>query len=126
MRSINLIILIACFLNANIAFALRCGHSLVDLGDYKEDVYEKCGDPESIETHIERRGVRNYASGSRYFSNPIQTFPSGAVNLGQEQYAEIEITVEEWIYDFGRSRFKQFLRFENGKLKEIKNLGRGD
>ncbi|MEQ1528847.1 MAG: DUF2845 domain-containing protein, partial [Methylococcales bacterium] len=32
---------------------------------------------------------------------------------------------EEWVYNFGRSRLKQHLRFENGVLKEIRNLGRG-
>ena len=105
-------------------FALRCGHALVDLGDYKADVIEKCGEPESIETHVEKRGESNFASGSQ--SNNRRFYSGAAVGFGQQQYVEIEVIVEEWIYDFGRRRFQHYLRFENGKLKEIKSLGRGD
>jgi len=97
------------------ALALRCGQELVKIGDYKTEVLDKCGSPESIETHTE------YASqsyGARLHSKHLSS--------GQRrQYVE-EIKVEEWIYNFGRTRLKQYLRFENGRLTFIESLHRGD
>jgi len=40
-----------------------------------------------------------------------------------QQYEEIQ--VDEWVYNLGRLRLRQYLRFENGRLKEVKSLGRG-
>jgi hypothetical protein len=37
----------------------------------------------------------------------------------------VDIIVEEWVYNFGSSRLQQYLRFENGRLMEIRNLERG-
>lgn len=113
-------------------FALYCGNFLVDVGMYKREVLRKCGDPESVDTHIEKRAVNNsaalsqyYGNGSQYYGNGSQPYPNAAINLGQQQYYEIDVVVEEWFYDFGRRRFQQLLRFENGKLIEIKELGYG-
>ena len=94
------------FLNA--VFALRCGNSLVDIGDYKNDVYAKCGAPESIDTRTKVIG--------NTFHFPFRT-------LDIQQYEEVQ--VETWIYNFGSIRLQQYLRFENGVLVEIKSLGRG-
>ncbi len=106
------------------AAALRCGRDLVELGDYKDDVYAICGEPESVTTHTEIRGNRNYAEGSQYFGNGAR-YPNSAIGYGQDNFRQVEIMVEEWIYNFGRSRLKQYLRFENGQLKEVRDLGRG-
>ncbi|MDP2901599.1 MAG: DUF2845 domain-containing protein [Methylovulum sp.] len=124
MKQSQSLFLLLCLLFSQATFALRCGHALVDLGDYKADVIDKCGEPESIETHIESRGESNFASGSQ--SNHRRSYSGAAVGFGQQHYVEIEVIVEEWIYDFGRRRLQQYLRFENGKLKEIKSVGRGD
>jgi hypothetical protein len=35
------------------------------------------------------------------------------------------IAIDEWLYNFGSTRFMQFLHFENGQLKSIKDLGYG-
>ena len=43
--------------------------------------------------------------------------------IDTEEYDEVK--VETWIYNFGSMRFKQYLRFENDVLVEIKTLGRG-
>ncbi|MDO9103499.1 MAG: DUF2845 domain-containing protein [Methylovulum sp.] len=123
MKLLILLFLSLCLCFADAAYALRCGHELVDLGDYKADVIDKCGEPESIETHIERRGGSDFASRSRYYGNG--KYPRASGNYGQQQYVEIEVVVEEWVYDFGRRKFQQYLRFENGRLKEIKRLDRG-
>lgn len=112
MKHSKLLLLSLCLLFSHSVFALRCGHTLVDLGDYKEDVIDKCGEPESIESHIERRGASNFVDQS-----------SRRQGSGALLYTEIEVVVEEWIYNFGRRRFKQYMRFENGKLIEIRDLG---
>ena len=93
---------------ADDAFALRCGHKLVRIGEYKADVLEKCGEPDSVE---ERRAIR----GSRL------RHPYGALEISQFE----EVLIEEWIYNFGPRKFQQFLEFENGELKKISNLGYG-
>lgn len=103
-------------------YALRCGHELVDIGDNKNDVLDKCGEPESIDSHIERRGASNYAN-ARIGRGAYQ---GNSIGYGQQNYIEVDVVVEEWIYNFGRRRLEQYLRFENGRLKEIKTLGRGD
>jgi hypothetical protein len=111
MKQSKLLLLSLCILFSHPVFALRCGYTLVDIGNYKEEVIDKCGEPQSIESHIERRGVSNVVGQSQYYGN------------GTILYTEIEVVVEEWIYDFGRRKFKQYMRFENGRLTEIKDLG---
>lgn len=92
----------------NAAYALKCGRELIQVGDYRDEVLELCGKPDSVETHFEVV--------SRKLRFPFRT----------QDYQEIvEIEVEEWVYNLGRRRFRQYLRFENGVLKEIKSLGRG-
>ncbi|MGZ8192970.1 MAG: DUF2845 domain-containing protein [Methylobacter sp.] len=101
-------LLLCLLLFSGAASALRCGRSLVDVGDYKDEVYAKCGEPESVEIHTKVVGITLH--------HPHRT-------LDLQQYEEI--VVEEWIYNFGSSRLRQYLRFENGQLIEIRNLGRG-
>ncbi|OAI09527.1 hypothetical protein A1353_04250 [Methylomonas methanica] len=90
------------------AFALRCGHKLVQVGDYKSEVLEKCGEPDSVE---QRRAIR----GSRL------RHPYGALEIDQFE----EVLIEEWIYNFGPRKFQQLLEFEDGELKKIRNLSYG-
>jgi hypothetical protein len=119
MKRIYFLIMLLCLIFSDVSYGLRCGRELVEIGDHKYDVSEKCGQPNSIERHLERRGGQDSASiGRRFAPNTLR--------LGRQQYSEIDISVEEWIYDFGHSRFRQYLRFENGELTEIKSLGRGD
>jgi Protein of unknown function (DUF2845) len=117
-----LIVLVALFTESALAF--KCGRFIVDEGDYKDDVYDKCGEPDSVQSHYEKRG--NIAHGAVGIgNNPGYRYgPSTSFNAGQAYYQEVDILVEEWLYDFGSSRMRQLLRFENGRLKEIENLGR--
>ncbi|MDD5319126.1 MAG: DUF2845 domain-containing protein [Methylococcales bacterium] len=119
MKQSRLLIISLCFLFSHPVFALRCGQALVDIGSYKEVVIDKCGEPESIETHIEIRGVTDR------FGARIRPSPGTSINFGQQHYTEIEVVVDEWIYDFGPRRFQKSLRFENGRLTEINDLGYG-
>jgi len=103
-----LIILLLGSGTASAKSTMRCGRHLIELGDHKNVVYELCGDPESID-------IRTKIVGSE-LHHPRRT-------LDLHEYEEVE--VEEWIYKFGRNKFRQYLRFENGWLVEIQDLSRG-
>lgn len=113
-----------CLLFSAPLYALRCGHSLVQPSDYKDYVYDICGAPDYIESHYERRGNVNHADATQYNFNRHRRFPNNSFNYGQKYYEEVEVLVEEWVYDFGSARLRKLLRFENGRLKQIENLGR--
>lgn len=121
MKQPTLLLLLLSLLFSRPVFALRCGNLLVELGNYKQMVMNKCGEPESIDSHIERRAVSNSEGLSQYYGNNA----SSGINYGQQQYLEIDVVVDEWLYNFGRNRFQQLLRFENGKLIEIRELEYG-
>lgn len=93
---------------SNDALALRCGHLLVEVGDHKLDVLDKCGEPNFVDRRIGFRGNR-------------LRHPYGALEI--DQFEEVEI--EEWVYDFGPRRLRQQLTFENNILKQINNLDYG-
>lgn len=114
-----LILLIILFIKSQSAFALRCGRELVNRGDYKADVVEKCGEPDYVDSHYERRGYADNAEISNYGLFNERGFPSNRFNYGQQNYRDVEILVEEWTYNFGRSRLRKVLRFENGRLTDI-------
>ena len=108
MKKLNLILaLLLAFVTAD-TFALRCGHKVVSVGDHKYDVLKKCGEPEYIDQRTELVANR--------LRHPYAT-------LEIEQYEQI--VIEEWIYNFGRTKFKQLLLFENGILKAIRSLDYG-
>jgi hypothetical protein len=86
--------------------AMRCGHLLVLEGDYVFSVLQKCGPPQYRDERMEYRGIRLKGKG-----------------LEQEQF--VPVRVEEWLYNFGPQYFMQLLRFENGRLIEIRNLDYG-
>lgn len=89
------------------AWALRCGQLLVVEGDYKLDVYRKCGEPYYRESRVEYRAIR--------IRNP-----------GIEQERWVPVTVEEWTYNFGPTRFMETLIFENNRVIGSRTLGYGD
>ncbi|WP_260839186.1 DUF2845 domain-containing protein [Methylomonas sp. HW2-6] len=95
-------------LAASDVWAMRCGHRLVQVGDYKSEVLDKCGEPDAVE---QRRAIR----GSRL------RHPYGALEIDQFE----EVLIEEWTYNFGRRKFQKLLEFEDGELKKIRDLGYG-
>ena len=124
MKRLNRLIFLLCFLFSAPLFALRCGHSLVESGDYRANVYDKCGEPDSVESHMERRSSANQANIIQFNSNGGQQIPNNALNYGQSYYADTEVLIEEWVYDFGRERLRKLLRFENGRLIQIQDIGK--
>jgi hypothetical protein len=82
------------------ALALRCGDKLVDIGDRKIEVLQKCGDPLFVENWREETIV--YRS-----------------RLERQIRRILSSHIEEWTYNFGANRFIYFLRFVNGRLNRI-------
>lgn len=107
------------------AFALRCGPYVINEGMYRGEVYGKCGPATSVESHIERRSIGNIVQNQQYYGGQRNAFPNSGFGYGQNYTEQVEIVIEEWIYNFGPSQLQQYLRFENGKLMEIRNLSRG-
>ncbi len=102
-------ILLVCLLVSKTTFGFQCGCSIIDIDDRKVDVYKKCGEPESIQT-------RNKTVAVSVFD------PTRQISFIQYE----DVVIDELIYNFGPSRFKRLLRFENNVLKEIKDLQRGN
>ncbi len=90
------------------AHALRCGSRLVSNGDTLAEVKHLCGEPTQVDTREE----------------PV-TF--GAVDRQTGLYVErtVERSVTVVTYNFGPRRLMQELRFRDGKLIDIRNLGFG-
>ena len=79
------------------AHALRCGNYVVNIGDRKHKVLNLCGEPNYVEVYDAPLWTPYY---------PVQR-------------------VEVWTYDFGPTRFLHELRFINGVLFSIDELGYG-
>jgi hypothetical protein len=93
-------------------------------GDRKSYVYETCGEPDYVDSHYERRGSQNYADVRQNNFSHNRRYHNNSFNYGKSHYQDVEVLVEEWVYDFGSSRLRKLLRFENGRLIEVENLGK--
>jgi Protein of unknown function (DUF2845) len=76
---------------------------LVSLGQSPVEVRNKCREPDDVRSSVELRTVRE----------TVRRWVHGT---------SVDVTVERTVevpYDFGPSRFIQFLRFENGRLFSV-------
>lgn len=89
-------------LTAGTALALRCGDNLVSLGDSQFEVLAKCGEPMQ-RTHFEETGGKS----------------------GDKDRHPIRKSIDEWTFNFGPHEFLYFLRFEDGRLSELRTGGYG-
>lgn len=89
-------------LNVSTALALRCGDQLVSVGDSKVEVIAKCGEPMLKTQRDEVVEETDDASKLR-----------------------VTIIIDEWTFNLGPNEFLYFLRFENGKLADIRSGGYG-
>ena len=124
-KKTNYWLLLLGLLMSQTVFALRCGPYVINEGMFKEEVYGKCGRATSMSSHIEKRSTGNIVQNQQYFGRQGNAFPNSSFGYGQDYYVVVDVIVDEWIYNFGSSRIQQYLRFENGKLMEIRNLSRG-
>lgn len=101
------------------ALALRCGNKLVQRGDPMPKVLKICGEPVATQQRsIVRRGVPR----SRVFRD-LRDISDEELLINDRSY--VEVVVEEWTYNFGPRKFMRVVRFENGLVAEVKELGYG-
>lgn len=92
----------------SLADSMRCGSRIVKDGDTIEKVLNVCGDPVTRErTWIQR--APQYELGGTYYSFP-----------GTE-----EVPVDLWTYDFGSNKLMRRVRFVDGLVVSIVELGKG-
>jgi hypothetical protein len=103
------------------ALAFRCGNRIVSEGDHYSKVLKICGEPVGVEERvIYREGL----------TRPRVRFQGpGGLRYEEEvvQYRRswVEVQVEEWTYNFGPARLMQRVRFEDGFVAGIDQLGYG-
>ncbi len=88
------------------ASSLRCGSKLVSEGSSRAETLLKCGEPLSrdVRTVIERTKVK-----------------SGGAAYEVSQETAVVRTIEEWVFNFGRSNFMQKVTFVDGKLRKVES-----
>lgn len=75
----------------------ECSEQVVSVGDSKTDVLARCGEPSLKDSHVEE--IREKLDGTEH-----KTF----------------VTIEEWTYNLGPTRFVRILTFRNSTLANIK------
>ena len=108
-------------LAAGPALAFRCGAKVVTEGDHYSKVLKYCGEPIGVQERVIYRAGRTRPR--------ILTDESNGIPVDREVLAYdrsyVEVQVEEWTYNFGPRRLMQLVRFENGFVVEIDELGYG-
>lgn len=91
------------------ADTMRCNNRLVSTGDTRYDVRATCGEPDDISQRVEYRTAngRCWQEGER-------------VRCERTDERIIEIVIDEWVYDFGRNRFIEYVTFEQGRLVRVR------
>jgi hypothetical protein len=119
--------LLTCLLASPAALALRCGSDVIDEGMRKVEVENKCGPPASKDSRIEYRTVRKQRSIREDYNgyNDLYELRHRRDRHSEEEVETVQVVIEEWVYNFGATRFMQLLIFEDGRLKEIKDMGYG-
>jgi hypothetical protein len=84
----------------------RCASGrLVSVGDHLVDVRNKCGDPDYVGQRVEKRKLREKVRrGGAGYSDEVM------------EEREVEILLDEWIYDLGPKKFTRTALFENGRV----------
>lgn len=96
------------------ADTLACSGRIVSTGDSRYEVKSVCGEPDDASQRVEYRTVRGRVSG------PCRRV-DGKITCSDTREQVIEVVIDEWIYDFGRNRFIEYLTFEQGKLVSVRN-----
>jgi hypothetical protein len=74
---------------------------IVDVGESMYEVRALCRVPDDAQQHVE---TRTTVTGDRR----------------RQVVQQIEVTVDDWTYDFGPDRFIRLLHFENGRLLSVR------
>lgn len=96
------------------ADSLSCNYRIVSSGDSRHEVRSVCGEPDDASQRVEYRTLRGRVVG------PC-TRDGKRVRCSQTQETVVEVVIDEWVYDFGRNRFIQYLTFEQGRLVSVRS-----
>jgi hypothetical protein len=94
------------------ANSMRCDTRLVQEGDSQYEVRSLCGQPDDVQQRTETRRVQ------RAVQRPCAR-GTGTCVVMVDHF--VEVVVDEWVYDFGRQRFLQYLTFEGGVLVSVRS-----
>lgn len=103
-------------------YAFYCDNYIIGEKDTAARVLARCGEPATATswTEEESRGTQIYAGA------PIRTrYGKIVLAQGSMQQQSIIHTVEEWVYNFGPSRFMYIVRFKDGRIVKIDRDGYG-
>jgi hypothetical protein len=97
---------------------MRCGSRLISEGDPGDKVVSECGQPTSVDSWEEER--------YDYFdrlppANRYREFE----RYGNAYRVRVFIRVEVWTYNYGPSRFLDYVRLENGIVRKVYSGGYG-
>jgi hypothetical protein len=93
----------------------RCeGGRLVSTGDHMHEVRNKCGDPDAADQRVEKRTRKER----------VRRWVRGVAEEVTEE-REVEVVLDEWVYDLGPRRFIRTVTFENGRVVHVETGGRG-
>ena len=95
------------------ADSLACNGRIASSGDSRYEVKAICGEPDDASQRVEYRSVRGRVSG------PC-TRENGKLRCEQTREAVVEVVIDEWVYDFGKNRFIEYVTFEQGKLVSVR------
>ena len=109
------------FLAATPALAFRCGSKIVSEGDHYSKVLKYCGEPVGVQERVIYREGRTRPRFRVEGPNGLEY--DREVLRYERSY--VEVLVEEWTYNFGPRRLMQLVRFENGFVTSVDQLGYG-
>ena len=87
---------------------------LVASGDHMHEVRNKCGEPDSAGQRVEKRTRKE----------KVRRWVQGVAEEFTEE-REVEVVLDEWIYDLGPRRFIRTVTFENGRVVHVETGERG-
>lgn len=96
------------------ADSLSCNYRIVSSGDSRHEVRSICGEPDDATQRVEYRTLRGRVVG------PCSR-DGKRVRCSQTQETVVEVVIDEWVYDFGRNRFIQYVTFEQGRLVSVRS-----
>jgi hypothetical protein len=101
--------------------SMRCGNRLVSNGDPKAKVAELCGQP----TQSERRTVLRSGLPRQNYDGDARTRTISESELLIHTRSLVEVEVEVWLYNRGRSSLLRELVFHDNRLVAVNVLGHG-
>lgn len=102
--------------------AFYCDSYIIDRDDTAAEVLGRCGEPATTTswTVEESRGV------SVYGGTPVRTRTGTIIYVGgSTRDKSVTHVYEEWVYNFGPSRFLYIVTFKNGRIVKIEDSGYG-